>query len=143
MPFHRVSASVFASEESVWAVLLDKMDHPQRYIEDALGVDILERGPAAMVRQLVLPGGVTFRERVVPHPATRTVIFTLLDHPLYEGQVVNQLQRGEEGRTELIFELDWTLRPGCVEERDPEELLDLIRSSVMHTKRIAEALEGG
>ncbi|MBI1752161.1 MAG: DUF1857 family protein [Acidobacteria bacterium] len=143
MPFYRVSTSVFASAESVWAVLLDKMDHPQRYIEDALGVDILERGPEAMVRQLVLPGGVTFRERVVPHPSARTVTFTLLDHPLYEGQVVNHLQKDAEGRTELVFELDWTLRPGCVEERDPQELLDLIRSSVSHTKRIAEALESG
>lgn len=143
MPFHRVSASVFASAESVWAVLLDKMDHPQRYIEDALDVEVLERNPADMVRQLVLPGGITFRERVVPHPATRTITFTLLDHPLYEGQVVNQLQKDGEGRTELVFELDWTLRPGCVEMRDPEEVLDLIRTSVMHTKRIAEALESG
>ena len=143
MPTHRVSTPVFASAESVWAVLLDKMEHPQRYIEDALDVDILERGAKGLIRQLVLPGGVTFRERVVSHPAAQTITFTLLDHPLYDGWVLNRLQKDAEGHTELVFELEWTLRPGCVEERDPGEVLALIRSSVLHTKRIAEALESG
>lgn len=143
MPSHRVRSRVDASPETVWAVLLDKMEHPHRYIEDTLDAEILERRPDGLVRRMTLPGGVDFRERITADAAARTITFTLLDHPVYEGTVVNRLEVVSEGGVELAFDLDWRARPGCVDERDPEELPGLIRSSVMHTKRIAEALEGG
>lgn len=143
MPTYRVSTRVEAAPDTVWAVLLDKMEHPQRYIEDALDADILELGSAWAVRQLVLPGGVTFRERILADPIGRTITFTLLDHPVYEGTVLNRLLVGPEGGVELVFDLQWTPRPGCMDEHDPRELLALIQSSVEHTKRIAEALENG
>ncbi|GLH73776.1 hypothetical protein GETHLI_22780 [Geothrix limicola] len=139
MPRHRISSSVDASPETVWAVLLDKMEHPQRYLEDALDAEILVRGRESVIRQLVLPRGVSFRERISPDPAARTVTFTLLDHPAYEGTVVNRLLE-TSGGVELAFELDWKPRPGCAEE-DPDETLALIDSSLTHTKRIAEALQ--
>ena len=126
---------------TVWAVLLDKMEHPQRYIEDALGVEIIDQDDDSVVRELALPGGVSFRERISADPAARTVTFTLLDHPVYEGTVVNRLMEASDGGVELVFELDWRARPGAVDDRDPDEPLALIRSSVMHTQRIAEALE--
>jgi len=141
MPAHRVSSPVNASPDTVWAVLLDKMEHPQRYIEDALDAEILDRTEGAVVRQLVLPGGVSFRERITADTAARTITFTLLDHPVYEGTVVNLLRAASAGGAELIFELDWRPRPGCRDDRGPEELRGLIESSVMHTRRIAEALE--
>ncbi len=143
MPLHRVSSRVKASPDTVWAVLLDKMEHPQRYIEDALDAEILDRDQGGVVRQLVLPGGVAFQERITADLQERTITFTLLDHPIYEGTVINQLLSGADGEVELVFELDWKVRSGCVDDRDPNEPLALIRSSVMHTKRIAEALEGG
>lgn len=141
MPRHRVSSLVDASPETVWAVLLDKMEHPQRYIEDALEAEILERRPEGVVRQMMLPGGVVFRELITADPGNQTIVFTLLDHPIYEGTVLNRLRVAPEGGVELAFELDWQVRPGCRDPRDPEELPGLIQSSVMHTKRIAEALE--
>ncbi|MCE1204967.1 MAG: DUF1857 family protein [Holophagaceae bacterium] len=141
MPAHRVSSPVNASSDTVWAVLLDKMEHPQRYIEDALDAEILDRSGGAVVRQLVLPGGVSFRERITADRVTRTITFTLLDHPVYEGTVVNRLRVAPAGGAELIFELDWRPRPGCRDDRSPGELPGLIESSVMHTRRIAEALE--
>ncbi len=141
MPFHRVTSQVDASPETVWAVLLDKMEHPQRYIEDALDAEILERRPEGVVRQMMLPGGVVFRERIAADPGNWTITFTLLDHPIYEGTVLNRLLERTQGGAELAFELDWRERPGCSDDRDPDELPALIRSSVMHTKRIAEALQ--
>jgi hypothetical protein len=95
-----------------------------------------------VVRQLVLPGGVAFRERIAADPGARTITFTLLDHPVYEGAVVNRLLALPDGGVELAFELDWRAR-GTAEDRDPEETLALIRSSATQTKRIAEALETG
>lgn len=104
MPMHRVSSRVDASPETVWAVLPDKMEHPQRYIEDALDAEILDRSGDAVIRQLVLPGGVSFRERISPDPVARTITFTLLDHPVYEGTVTNQLRTTPDSPVELVFE---------------------------------------
>jgi hypothetical protein len=140
-PLFRVSSHVDAPPETVWAVLLDKMEHPQRYIEDALDTDILVRGKQSVVRELVLPGGVVFRERIAADAEARTITYTLLDHPVYEGTVTNHLLTAPDGGVDLAFELDWKVRPGCAVDRDPDEALALIRSSMAHTKRIAEALE--
>jgi hypothetical protein len=139
---HRVSSHVDASPDTVWAVLLDKMVHPQRYIEDALDAEILDRGQGSVVRQLVLPGGVTFRERISADPEDQSITFTLLDHPVYEGTVINRLRAKPQG-VDLVFELNWKLRAGCVDDRDPDEALGLIASSILHTKQVAEALESG
>lgn len=143
MPSHRIVQAVEASPETVWAVLLDKMEHPQRYIEDALDAEILAREPGGVIRLLVLPGGVAFRERITADAERRMITFTLLDHPVYEGTVVNRLESRPNGGLDLIFELTWKPRAGARETRDPHEVLGLIESSVMHTKRIAEALEVG
>ncbi len=140
MPTHRFSSPVEASAETVWAVLLDKMDHPQRYIEDALDAEVLERHPDGVIRRMTLPGGVDFRERIIADVDARTITFILMDHPTYEGTVTNHLVPAPGG-VDLVFHMDWRVRPGCQEERDPRELPALIESSVLHTKRIAEALE--
>lgn len=140
-PLYRVSSHVDAPPETVWAVLLDKMEHPQRYMADALDSDIVVRGKQSVVRELVLPGGVTFRERIAADSEAHTITYTLLDHPVYEGTVTNQLLAASGGGVDLAFELDWNVRPGCTADRDPDEALALIRSSMAHTKRIAEALE--
>lgn len=140
-PLYRVSSHIDATSETVWAVLLDKMEHPQRYMEDALDSEILVRGRLSVVRELVLPGGVTFRERISADLEAGTITYTLLDHPVYEGTVINQVTPATGGGVDVAFTLDWKERPGCVADRDPEEALALIRSSVLHTKRIAEALE--
>jgi uncharacterized lipoprotein YbaY len=141
MPRHQVSSRVDASPETVWAVLLDKMEHPQRYIADALDAEILVRNPDSVIRQLVLPGGVAYRERITADPVARTITFTLLDHPVFDGTVLNRLRVDGAGGVELTFELDWTARPGTRDERDPGEPLTLILSSIQQTRRIAEALE--
>ncbi len=141
MPMHRVSSHVDASPETVWAVLLDKMEHPQRYIEDALDAEILDRGQGSVIRQLVLPGGVAFRERISSDHVDQSITFTLLDHPVYDGTVVNRLRAAPGGAVDLVFELNWKVRQGCVDDRDPEEALGLIASSILHTKQVAEALE--
>ncbi len=90
---------------------------------------------------MTLPGAVEFRELIQAEARTRTITFTLLDHPIYEGTVVNRIEVAPGGGLSLVFDLDWRLRPGHQDARDPSELAGLIESSVEHTRRIAEALE--
>jgi len=135
---HRVT--VKAPLETVWALLLDKMEHPQRYIESVMDYSILERGDGWMLREMELPGEFRLRERISVDEATRTLTFTLVEHPSFAGTVRNHV-RGLEGRddaVELEFDMDWRERPGA--PAPAEDPVEMIRSAVAHLRDIAEEL---
>lgn len=126
-----------APPETVWALLVDKVEHPQRYLEGVLDYRILDRGEDWVFRELEVPD-ILFRERVRLDAGAGTVTFTLEDHPCCEGRIVNRLSRGAGDTVDLEFILDWRVRPGHVRRSaDPEPL---IRSALGHLKQIAEEL---
>lgn len=135
---HRVT--VKAPLATVWALLLDKMEHPQRYIESVMDYSILERGEGWLLREMELPGEFRLRERITQDEASRTVVYTLVEHPCFEGTVRNQVWEleGREDSVALEFDMDWRDRPGAPPPaEDPSEM---IRSSVEHIREIAEEL---
>lgn len=135
---HRVT--VKAPLETVWALLLDKMEHPQRYIESVMDYSILERGDGWMLREMELPGEFRLRERISVDEVTRALTFTLVEHPCFEGTVRNQVKEldGRDDAVELEFEMDWRERPGAPPPaEDPGEM---IRSALAHMQDIAEEL---
>lgn len=126
-----------APPETVWALLVDKVEHPQRYLEGVLDYRILDRGEDWVLRELEVPD-ILFRERVQLDAASGTVTFTLEDHPCCEGRILNRMMPGPDGTVDLEFLLDWQVRPGHVRRSaDPEPL---IRSALEHLKQIAEEL---
>jgi len=140
MPRCTHNVIVKAPLETVWALLLDKMEHPQRYIESVMDYSILERGDGWILRELELPGEFRLRERITQDEASRTLTFTLEEHPCFEGTVRNQVRTldGRDDAVELEFEMDWRARPGAPPPaEDPEAM---IRSAVEHTRDIAEEL---
>lgn len=133
-------ATVKAPLETVWALLLDKMEHPQRYIESIMDYSILERGDGWMLRELELPGEFQLRERITVDEATRTLTFTLVEHPCFEGTVRNHVKAldGPEEAVALEFDMDWRERPGA--PAPAEDPCEMLRSAVEHTRDIAEEL---
>jgi hypothetical protein len=125
---------------TVWALLLDKMEHPQRYIESVMDYSILERGEGWVLREMELPGEFRLRERITVAEAARTLTFTLVEHPSFEGTVSNYLRalEGREDAVELEFDMDWRERPGA--PPPAEDPCEMIRSAVEHTRDIAEEL---
>jgi len=132
--------TVYAPLETVWALLLDKMEHPQRYIESIMDYSILERGEGWMLREMELPGEFHLRERITEDEATRTLTFTLVEHPGFEGTVRNQVRslEGRDDAVELEFDMDWRERPGA--PAPAEDPCRLIRSAAEHMRDIAEEL---
>src|SRR5690349_4979284 len=100
MAFYTHRVPVRTSLETLWALLVDKIRNPDRYIAGVEKVEILEDvGPLAIERRMHLRSAssrvTAVRERIVADEATHTVVFKLLDDPVFTGWVVNVIH--EEG----------------------------------------------
>jgi len=136
MPDCRERTLVGAPLETVWAVLMDKAEHPHRYIEGVLDARVLERGDGWIRRELELPGAVFLEERVEVDEARRQVRFTLERHPDYRGHVVNHLRpTADPASCELDFEMRWEALGG---QPDDQAAVDLLRCAIQRTRAISE-----
>ncbi|HEY6872461.1 MAG TPA: AtaL-like protein [Geobacteraceae bacterium] len=80
---------VHAQIETVWKLLLDRVENPQHYLHGVDGVQIIERSEAGIVREISWEGK-TIRERIVPDRDHCRVTSELLEHPLYRGTTVTR-----------------------------------------------------
>jgi hypothetical protein len=78
---------VHAQLETVWKVLLDRVENPQNYLHGVDGVQIVERSAKGIVRVINWEGN-TVRERIVPKEDENLIVSELLEHPLYTGTIV-------------------------------------------------------
>jgi hypothetical protein len=139
MAFYTHRVPVRTSLETLWALLLDKIRRPDRYIDGVEKVEVLEDGgPMAIERRMYVRSSsrvTAVRERIVADESTHTVVFKLQGDPVFTGWVVNVIHE-EEGQLELEYSMHWTPRPGAqVPERDWQ---DAITRAVEHTREMAE-----
>ncbi len=133
MPRARHSSPVTAPVETIWALLLDKIEHPENYVPGVLDCEIVERGTDHVVRRM-RSAAFEVVERITSNPASLTVRFELVDHPVYLGTVINVI---EPAATPILtFELDWQRHDGAPDKAD---LQAAIAGAVEHTRDLAEA----
>ena len=75
-------------------------------------------------------------QRITNDPARGEVLFTLIDHPVYRGQVVNRVKATAEGAV-LEYALDWVPINGQEPPGGPDMAV-AIQGAVLHTKALAE-----
>lgn len=138
MPRAVESVVVKAPMDTVWELLIDKAENPQRYLEGILDFRILGRGEGWILREMELTGAQWLRERVDLDPAEGRMTFRLEDHPAFEGTVVNRVSPHSPGAVTLTFEMDWVPKQGGgTVAGNPAEL---IHGALGRTKEIAEEL---
>jgi len=94
---------VNTSFSNVWKHLLRKIDQPQLYIPGVKDVKILSKEDNVTLRQMTLPSGKTIKEMITVEEKIQEIIFTLVDHPLFEGDVYNRVSGGGSRQLILIF----------------------------------------
>jgi hypothetical protein len=139
------TTAVHAREETVWKVLLDKVENPGKYVREITGCRILEKYPDGLLRE-ISSGSLTFRERVEVDPDTGEITYTLVDHPYFTGTVVNRAggtsRQSPVAPTMLTFIMDWSPRG-----EEGGRILDLaactsaIRAAANAVKDAAEDLD--
>lgn len=81
---------VHAQSATVWKLLLDRVENPQKYLHGVEGARIVESSEAGIVRELRWEGK-TVRERIVPEKDDYRITSELLEHPLYAGTTVTRV----------------------------------------------------
>ena len=140
MPYARHSETVVASVQTIWKLLLDRIENPARTMPDVDYSEILVRGEGFVIRRMKA-GALELTERITADQEARKVVFALVDHPAYRGSVENLVTTSPAGGyPTLTFTLDWTARDGAGD--DPDLPAALVRA-VKHTKKLAEKAQDG
>eukprot|EP00744_Colponema_vietnamica_P016454 GILI01023087.1.p1 GENE.GILI01023087.1~~GILI01023087.1.p1 ORF type:complete len:171 (+),score=54.35 GILI01023087.1:39-515(+) len=150
------ATDINASWETVWALLVDKIEHPYKYISAIKKetVHILSRGPEGTLREMSMPNGTVYRELITADEATGIVKFALTDptaedagrdliNNSFSGYITNELTGPRDGSAplRLLFDMFWEGR--TEESRNnaasvKANFLNVAGNAVKHTKDIAE-----
>ncbi len=78
---------VHAQFDTVWRLLLDRIETPQNYMHGVEDAKIVERSATGIIRELRWEGN-TIREKIVADETAHTITQDILEHPLYSGSTV-------------------------------------------------------
>ena len=115
MPHSAHSAKVNAPLSVVWEQLISKVYHPDRFLIGVNGVEILEDDAAnrRVIRKMALNAGgkeMVIVEEIVWDEATHVVDFRILEHPSHTGNVINKIEKDENGDLILTYEMRWDFK---------------------------------
>lgn len=120
-----------------WRRLRAKVEAPQRFLPSVVACEVMERREDEVVRRVTFDDGVAVLERVVFVPEEE-VIFRLVDHPKFDGEIRNVLFEAG-GTLWLSFYFQGTGKPGVELGRaEYEQLRDGFARAVLTAARQIE-----
>lgn len=121
MPFATRSVMVNAPVEAIWNLLVDKAEHPEKYSPYKLELcEIHETFPNGLRRE-IKTAEMHLVERVTFDKDTGTVTFSVENHPVYSGFILEKVTPPEDsgGLPILTFTMDLQPR-SATSEQQPE-----------------------
>jgi hypothetical protein len=150
MPYATYSTPVDASVETIWDLLLDKAQNPEKYIPYKVeDLKIHERLDNGLVRE-IKTAEMHMTERVLWDKDKGDVVFHVENHPIYSGTILNRVSPPTEdsgGRPVLTFTMDLKPRsPEAEQQEDAKWFIhaaepEMIRGAVLHVKELMETAE--
>lgn len=140
MPQAVTSRPVNVPVSLLWTLLIEKVELPHRFVGEVETVEILERSGSAVLRRMTVRGQ-TVTEWIRFDPERYEVVFTLVDHPRFEGSVINRidLPTPPETTPRLTAIMDWE----PIEDQpdlDLGEAESLLDRALAQTLKVAEDL---
>lgn len=137
--------SVDASVDVIWKHLLEKIERPEKFIPAVKRSEILGRpGPNTVDRLMVLDDGTgekPTREIITHDILTRSIVFKMVDNPVWSGFVTNAILTDRD-----VPEVDITMHWQALEPDHPAEKVpwaDIVKDAVLQTKRLVEGASTG
>ena len=147
MPKLEYHAPVDASLQTIWNVLLDRIEHPDRYLAGVESFSFPESEEEYAVREVMIQG-VMLKERITIDERQGEVRYVLLEHPLFSGEVFNALipaaKDDPKAKPIIQFRMDWqplNEEAQAAEVEYREVLEDSLKQAVNYVKDLAEHLE--
>ena len=121
--------------ETLWALLLDKVQYPDRTIKEVTHVEVLEKYDDGILRQMQALG-MTIKERITIDEQNKIVRFDLIENSMFTGYFLNKVE-GYDGKLTLIYEQNWI--PITPQARELEtKLPQILINGVQEMKELAE-----
>ena len=121
--------------ETLWALLLDKVQYPDRTIKEITHVEILEKYDDGILRQMQALGMI-IKERITIDEQNKIIRFDLIENSMFTGYFLNKIER-YDGKLTLIYEQNWV--PITPQARELEtKLPQILINGVQEMKELAE-----
>ena len=137
---------VHAQWETIWELLLDRTENPQRYQPLVLTSEVIERSSGWVIREMKVQN-MTIRERISLNDKEKTIQSELLEHPQFEGAIVTRLvpTSTQNPMAPVYLETDFKLEhksvpPGWAVITD-KEMATSLNDEMELIKKKAEELE--
>lgn len=129
------SEKINSTFETLWALLLDKIQHPDRTIKEITNVEILEKYNDGILRQMHALG-MTIKERIIIDEQNKIIKFELIENSMFTGYFFNKIE-GHDGELTLSYEQNWI--PITPQSKEIElKLPQIIINGVQEMKKLAE-----
>ena len=129
------SEQINSTFETLWTLLLDKVQHPDRTIKEVTHVEVLKKYDDGILRQMQALG-MTIKERITIDEQNKTVRFDLIENSMFTGYFLNKVD-GYDGKLTLIYEQNWI--PITPQARELEtKLSQILINGVQEMKELAE-----
>ena len=129
------SEQINSTFETLWTLLLDKVQHPDRTIKEVTHVEVLEKYDDGILRQMQALG-ITIKERITIDKQNKIVRFDLIENSMFTGYFLNKIE-DYDGKLTLIYEQNWipiTPKSRELETKFPQILIN----GVQEMKELAE-----
>jgi len=135
-PLNAATVSVRADLDAILDALEARVETPDGVVNDTTTVRIIERNGDACTREVDTNGAVLV-EQVHVDRAFGQVKYKLVDHPLFEGDVVHRVaaKPHADGTRDVSVHIRWTRRDG----REMADLTAVAEQAVLRIKYDAEA----
>ena len=129
------SEPINSTFETLWTLLLDKVQHPDRTIKEVTHVDVLEKYDDGILRQMQALG-MTIKERITIDEQNKIVRYDMIENSMFTGYFLNKVE-GNDGKLILIYEQNWI--PITPQARELEtKLPQMLINGVQKMKELAE-----
>ena len=129
------SEPINSTFETLWTLLLDKVQHPDRTIKEVTHVEVLEKYDNGILRQMQALG-MTIKERITIDEQNKIVRYDMIENSMFTGYFLNKVE-GNDGKLILIYEQNWI--PITPQARELEtKLPQMLINGVQKMKELAE-----
>ncbi len=129
------SEQINSTFETLWTLLLDKVQHPDRTIKEVTHVEVLEKYDNGILRQMQALG-MTIKERITIDEQNKIVRYDMIENSMFTGYFLNKVE-GNDGKLILIYEQNWI--PITPQARELEtKLPQILINGVQKMKELAE-----
>lgn len=144
MPLTAFKTEVNAPAATLWTMMREKMERPDKYVPGVQKVEIVQRFDEGSIERVMVAGGgdqaKTIHEIITADDRTMTVVFKLKDDPIYTGFVINTVFE-DEGHVWLDYTMHWTPKDIGAQIEEPD-FAEVVKESVLKAKAMAEERAG-